>query len=682
MEFKSLANSSKQFLSLIKKKDLIIKTKTLFNTEERNNGYDGYSRQNNILVEELTLNESINFDSSSSKSLLHSANIKKIPLPPIAPPRIPLFSSELREDIGNNGVNDGINIIGTGSGNSNSVSYRPVPPPVRREVKSEGECYFDPNQWQMQAQSATANAIMFDRSSGINCNECLERCSKQFQNQSTEWICRSLTYDHRWKICDLFAVNGGDYPYNLLDYEGRDYFQYMPALPPTDIEMLGINKQNEINNNNKKQCLCPCNEIIKQKNIQLNLTEINDELFINKNNLTNNKLIIPSSSSEQLNSFLLNNNSIEQQQFSSNQLVKQLSENKLNLLNNTNSSKEILNNNLINSSSSLTFISTTTIPQSFISSLTLEKEEKQNKSFGSKTFEPQKDFNLNKTIQLIQKPILKQQKKKNNNNICPKEEQIPYYIEIEGKLERKKIEKLEKINGIKNYIECLDICDNNNNNNNEILEERKEKIFNCNSIQWTTSKGFCIEKTILLKSNNNNNNRNIFKAIPGYILVGHVQEVSNSKSLSECLQSCLSSFTEYGFNCKSLMFYPSDSEQNCLMNSESRHTQSDVFVPEEQNDEFMIYLDLDIINNNNNTNNNIKQKNNLSNEQRRFYDSPINKIKNDEWTNWSKCLDSETAIEMRHRYLKCRESKDIRKCPKETIPCKKKPTIKIQRIWN
>jgi len=33
----------------------------------------------------------------------------------------------------------------------------------------------------MQAQSAAANAVMFDRSSGISCDECLERCSKHFQ---------------------------------------------------------------------------------------------------------------------------------------------------------------------------------------------------------------------------------------------------------------------------------------------------------------------------------------------------------------------------------------------------------------------------------------------------------------------------------------------------------------------
>ena len=37
------------------------------------------------------------------------------------------------------------------------------------------------------------------------------------------------------------------------------------------------------------------------------------------------------------------------------------------------------------------------------------------------------------------------------------------------------------------------------------------------------------------------------------------------------------------------------------------------------------------------------------------------------WTRWSKCLKS--GIEFRHRYLKCKEAKDVRKCPKESVPC-------------
>nr|CAD2142601.1 unnamed protein product [Meloidogyne enterolobii] len=573
----------------------------------------------------------------------------------------------------------------------------------------------------MQAQSAAANAVMFDRSSGVSCDECLERCSKHFQNHSSEWICRSLTYDHRWKICDLFAVNGGDSPYNLLDFEGRDYFQYMPALPPTDSEMLGL-KQNEIlehfNTNNEKQCSCPCkalSELTAQRNIPLNLTgSENGEKLIGDSTLEVKPIPVNNASALENAADQLSGTknieiekSLENQSTNSTTLSSPLPINSEQNLNE--SSTNSLENNLI-INSTLIPPSIEPIPTDIISTIPPPSQnssvEEQSppieigKSFGSKTYEPQKDVQLNKNVdkpQLIQRPIIKQQKIP-TNNVCPKIGQIAYYAEIEGKIQRKNNGKIEKINDIKNSRDCLDICDG-------------QTKTTCNSAQWTTTEGcelfsnfstqiispqsqltflpstatenakyyekVCVDKNIL-----KDETRRTFVAIPGYILVGHVQEVSNAGSLSECLKACLSASVDYGFTCKSLMFYPSDQEQNCLMNSESRHTQSDVFVPEEQNVEFMIYLDLDTPQQ--------KLLPSTSNEQRRFYDSPIdekleNKTSKEEetWTHWSKCLNSETAAEMRHRYLKCRESKDIRKCPKETIPCgKKKPTIKIQKIWH
>ncbi|CAK5082198.1 unnamed protein product [Meloidogyne enterolobii] len=630
----------------------------------------------------------------------------------------------------------------------------------------------------MQAQSAAANAVMFDRSSGVSCDECLERCSKHFQNHSSEWICRSLTYDHRWKICDLFAVNGGDSPYNLLDFEGRDYFQYMPALPPTDSEMLGL-KQNEIlehfNTNNEKQCSCPCkalSELTAQRNIPLNLTgSENGEKVIGDSTLEVKPIPVNNASAlENAADQLFGTKNIEIEKSLENQSTNSTTLSSPLPIN----SEQNLNESSINSLENNLIINSTLIPPSTSSIESIPTEitstisppsqnssvEEQSppieigKSFGSKTYEfaikvrkkpvknirkrspqkfvrqdgcpppslpyphkclisiylpisniyifkkPQKDVQLNKNVdkpQLIQRPIIKQQKIA-TNNVCPKIGQIAYYAEIEGKIQRKNNGKIEKINDIKNSRDCLDICDG-------------QTKTNCNSAQWTTTEGcelysnfstqiispqslltflpstatenakyyekVCVNKNIL-----KDESRRTFVAIPGYILVGHVQEVSNAGSLSECLKACLSASADYGFTCKSLMFYPSDQEQNCLMNSESRHTQSDVFVPEEQNVEFMIYLDLDTPQQ--------KLLPSTINEQRRFYDSPINeKLENktskeeETWTHWSKCLNSETAAEMRHRYLKCRESKDIRKCPKETIPCgKKKPTIKIQKIWH
>jgi hypothetical protein len=80
-------------------------------------------------------------------------------------------------------------------------------------------------------------AVMFDRATGLSVDECLDKCaSPKFQNPQTRWICRSLTYDHKWHICDLFAIDGTQPPYYLAEYKHRDYFKYLAAQPPADKE--------------------------------------------------------------------------------------------------------------------------------------------------------------------------------------------------------------------------------------------------------------------------------------------------------------------------------------------------------------------------------------------------------------------------------------------------------------
>uniref|UniRef100_A0A183CL17 Apple domain-containing protein n=1 Tax=Globodera pallida TaxID=36090 RepID=A0A183CL17_GLOPA len=179
--------------------------------------------------------------------------------------------------------------------------------------------------------------------------------------------------------------------------------------------------------------------------------------------------------------------------------------------------------------------------------------------------------------------------------------------------------------------------------------------------------------------------RRVFPAAIGYILVGHVQEVFNAVSLSECIKACLIAESSYGFVCKSMMFYPTDTDQNCLMNSESRYSQSEVFVPEVGEDAFvknpkalqdqnvhMLYVDM--------------EQPRLppsplplpEDERRRLKDIPLGgrpgKDIDEEWTRWSKCVNSSASMlpEMRHRYQKCHDAKDVRKCPKESVPCRKK----------
>lgn len=80
----------------------------------------------------------------------------------------------------------------------------------------------------------------------------------------------------------------------------------------------------------------------------------------------------------------------------------------------------------------------------------------------------------------------------------------------------------------------------------------------------------------------------IWNIIPNNILVGHVQEVATVKSAAECKLACLKATT---FKCLSGMYYPGDAEENCLLNSESKDTVPDVFVPEDPEVQ-MIYFDV------------------------------------------------------------------------------------------
>lgn len=85
--------------------------------------------------------------------------------------------------------------------------------------------------------------------------------------------------------------------------------------------------------------------------------------------------------------------------------------------------------------------------------------------------------------------------------------------------------------------------------------------------------------------------RKIWGVTPNFILVGHVQEVADTTSLEDCALACLNAEKNFSFKCQSAMWYPSDPDQNCLLNSETRDTQPDVFVPEDQGVN-MLYFDI------------------------------------------------------------------------------------------
>lgn len=70
-----------------------------------------------------------------------------------------------------------------------------------------------------------------------------------------------------------------------------------------------------------------------------------------------------------------------------------------------------------------------------------------------------------------------------------------------------------------------------------------------------------------------------------------MQEVTDAKTFVECQISCLSSELDFGFICKSAMWYPRDSDQNCLLNAENKQTQPEIFVTEDLG-VVMLYFEL------------------------------------------------------------------------------------------
>lgn len=83
---------------------------------------------------------------------------------------------------------------------------------ARRHASSEGHCsygncyicfdddnylFVDKSQWNREVQVAISGAVMFDRRTGISCDECLQLCAQR--NSTAQWTCRSVTYDNRYE---------------------------------------------------------------------------------------------------------------------------------------------------------------------------------------------------------------------------------------------------------------------------------------------------------------------------------------------------------------------------------------------------------------------------------------------------------------------------------------------------
>ncbi|GMT20045.1 hypothetical protein PFISCL1PPCAC_11342, partial [Pristionchus fissidentatus] len=82
----------------------------------------------------------------------------------------------------------------------------------------------------------------------------------------------------------------------------------------------------------------------------------------------------------------------------------------------------------------------------------------------------------------------------------------------------------------------------------------------------------------------------VFTRFPQMILVGFAETVTDSATFETCFERCLNSLELFGFNCTSGMYYFEEQQLNCILNTESRRTQGDLFS--EENTDIVDYFEI------------------------------------------------------------------------------------------
>ncbi|MCP9266368.1 Protein F52C9.5 [Dirofilaria immitis] len=477
----------------------------------------------------------VNEASETSYGEQESGNNYGKPTVPLAPPRVPTI-------------------------NRPSLGYRPPPPPIRRDAKSSGQCAFDQNSWRFEPQTAIANAIMFERTTGSSCEECVKKCI-QLQDLSSEWVCRSLTFDHQWKICDLFAVNGTKPPHFLTEYMDRDYLEYLQVGSSSGIHSTEYSAIADAG---------------KKKFIRL-------QMFIQ---LGTQLLLMPAKRS--LSGFRCSFNWYS----------------------------------------------------AVIDQTTQQSVEIAETQYGSDATPSYKAIHRKSTG-------------KSSEKFC-RNGDVTRYAMILNHERLNSATDMQIVKG-ESLRECARACDQDEtlicssaisrgkecelSVSRAIHKSSDDFIFNENS---TYLEKFCFPKGSAEAT------EKLWPTVLDHILVGHVMEVIDAPSFIECMTACLQAEQEFSFVCRSAMWYPNDEDQNCLLNTENRETHPKVFVAEDQGVR-MFYFEVPRTHN----------KKEISDV---FRDDPVE----DDYTRWSSCSSSN----LQHRYLKCKEQTDVRKCPQQTRFCK------------
>uniref|UniRef100_A0A0K0F9B8 PAN-1 domain and Apple-like domain-containing protein n=1 Tax=Strongyloides venezuelensis TaxID=75913 RepID=A0A0K0F9B8_STRVS len=179
-------------------------------------------------------------------------------------------------------------------------------------------------------------------------------------------------------------------------------------------------------------------------------------------------------------------------------------------------------------------------------------------------------------------------KKKIPHKTCEHENKVERYLKVSG---FELINNNEIILKNTNYEKCSNIC-NLNEINNEVFKcksfnllenvcslssERAVPLGNGQLKKNLTSNYYekiCADKNLMKGC------PNIFERYPQKILVGFAEMVIDASSFEECFNICLEAKKNFGFFCQSGMYYFDERTLNCILNTETKNTQSSLFTDE------------------------------------------------------------------------------------------------------
>ncbi|CAG9540559.1 unnamed protein product [Cercopithifilaria johnstoni] len=153
-----------------------------------------------------------------------------------------------------------------------------------------------------------------------------------------------------------------------------------------------------------------------------------------------------------------------------------------------------------------------------------------------------------------------------------------------------------------NLDRCIDACTNNIDDKRrpfrcrsfdydengcnligEVATRRGSRQLKQNSISNYYEK-ICIDDD-LMSSDCQSINR-----FPQMILIGFAEAVITTQTFMGCFENCLKSRQLFAMNCTSAVYFYEELEQNCILNSENRQTQKNLFV--EENADIVDYFEI------------------------------------------------------------------------------------------